>query len=291
MAISDVLGERRTVGVPAGTLEYRERGDGPPVVFVHGAGVNGDLWRNVAPALATDHRCIVPDLPLGGHSIPLDGRPDLSLLGAADVLASFLDALDLTDVTIVANDTGGAISQALVGRRPRRVGRLVLTSCDAFENYPPKAVAYLKLMVRVVPAFWLLVQALRLQPLQRAPIAYGWATHDPIEPAIMESYLGSMRSSAGVRRDFAALLSGARARECVEASEGVAGFGGPALVVWAADDKFFPREHGRRLAELLPQGRFELVEHSRTFIPEDNPAALVGLLRGFLAEHEPSTLA
>ena len=284
MAISDALGEHRTVEVPAGVLEYRERGSGPPIVFVHGAAVNGDLWRKVAPELAGDRRCIVPDLPLGGHSIPLNDEPDLSLFGAADVLASFLDALDLADVALVANDTGGAISQALVGRRPELVGRLVLTSCDAFENYPPKAVAYLKPTSRFPSALWLLSQAMRLRFFQRLPIAYGWATHGPIEPAIMESFLGSLRSNAGVRRDFAALLRGADARDCRQASESLSGFDKPALVTWAADDKFFPRQHGQRLAELLPQGRFELIERSRTFIPEDNPARLVELVREFLEE-------
>jgi pimeloyl-ACP methyl ester carboxylesterase len=281
MAVSQELGERRTVDVRSGTLEYRERGSGPPMVFAHGAAVNGDLWRKLAPDLAADHRCIVPDLPLGGHSLPLDGEPDLSLFGAADILATFLDALDLSGVTLVANDTGGAISQALVGRRPERIGRLVLTSCDAFDNYPPKAVAYLKPTVRVAPALWLLTQSMRLKPFQRLPIAYGWATHNPIEPRIMDSYLDGLRTNAGVRRDFAALLRGADPRDCVEASEDVRGFDRPALVVWAADDRFFPREHGQRLAELLPQGRFELVERSRTFIPEDNPAPLVALVREF----------
>jgi pimeloyl-ACP methyl ester carboxylesterase len=226
------------VEVPAGVLEYRERGSGPPVVFAHGAAVNGDLWRRVAPELAGDRRCIVPDLPLGGHSIPLNDGPDLSLFGAADVLASFLDALDLTDVALVANDTGGAISQALVGRHPERIGRLVLTSCDAFENYPPKAVAYLKPTLRIPQALWLLTQTMRLRFFQRLPIAYGWAAHAPIEPAIMASCLGSLRSNAGVGR----------------------------------------------LAELLPRGRFELVERSRTFIPEDNPARLVELVRELLEE-------
>jgi pimeloyl-ACP methyl ester carboxylesterase len=99
----------------------------------------------------------------------------------------------------------------------------------------------------------------------------------------MESYLGAIRRDAGVRRDFAALLTGADRRDCVRASEGVRGFGGPALVAWAADDRFFPRAHGERLAQLLPQGRFALVEDSRTFIPEDNPEPLVALLREFLA--------
>ena len=98
----------------------------------------------------------------------------------------------------------------------------------------------------------------------------------------MESYLAGLRSNPGVRRDFASLLSRADKRDMVQASERVGAFGGPALVVWGADDRFFPREHGQRLAGLMPQARFELVEGSRTFIPEDNPGRLAQLLRGFL---------
>jgi len=118
------------------------------------------------------------------------------------------------------------------------------------------------------------------------PIAYGWATRAPIEPRIMESYLGSLRRSSGVRRDFARLLRAADVRDMQEASEAVHRFDKPALVAWGDDDKFFPREHGRRLAELLPRGSFELVPNARTFIPEDNPVVLVDLVRAFLALHE-----
>jgi pimeloyl-ACP methyl ester carboxylesterase len=282
MAISEELGPRSTVQLPAGRLEYRERGSGPPLIFVHGAAVNGDIWRRVAPALAAEHRCIVPDLPLGGHALPLDGDPDLSLFGLAEILAAFIEALDVSEVTIIANDTGGAISQALVASRPERVGRLVLTSCDAFENYPPKAVAYLKPTARLAPAMWLLLQAVRLRSIQRLPLTYGWATHAPIEPRIMDSYLTAARTDAGVRRDFCRFLRAADRRHMRRASEGVASFDRPALVAWGADDRFFPREHGRRLAELLPDGRFELVEDSRAFISEDQPEALVALVREFL---------
>jgi len=278
MSVGEELGRRKT----AGRLEYRERGDGPPMVFAHGAGVNGDLWRKVAPRLADRYRCIVPDLPLGGHRLPLPAEvADCSLFGQASILAAFLEALDVHDVTLVGNDTGGAISQALVTSRPERVGRLVLTSCDAFENYPPKAAAWLKPTCRLPPALWLLTQAVRLRAVQRLPVTYGWATHEPIEPRMMESYTAPLRRSAGVRRDFARLLTQARKEDMLRASEGVAGFDRPALVVWAADDSFFPRAHGLKLAELLPQGRFELVERSRTFIPEDNPEPLVRLLSEF----------
>ena len=282
MAISQELGERSTLELPAGRLEYRERGSGAPLVFVHGAAVNGDLWRNVAPELATEHRCIVPDLPLGGHTLPLEAEPDLSLFGLAEILATFIEALDLSEVTLVANDTGGAISQALVASRPERIGRLVLTSCDAFSNYPPKAVAYLKPTARLPPAMWLLLQAVRLRPIQRLPITYGWATHAPVEPRIMDSYLTAVRTNPAVRRDFTRFLRAADHRHMQHASEGIASFDRPALVAWGADDRFFPREHGRRLAGLLPGGRFELIENSRTFIPEDQPNRLVAMVGEWL---------
>ena len=280
MSISESLGEVARVDVPgAGTIEYRESGSGPPMVFAHGVGVNGDLWRRVAPPLASaGRRCIVPDLPLGGHSIPLTGKPDMSLPGLADILSGFLDALDLSDVTLVANDTGGAITQALIGRRPERVTGLVLTSCDAFDRYPPPAVAYLKPTARVPGGLWALGQAVRFKAVQRLPIAYGWATHEPIEPRIMESYTRGVRANAGVRADLGRVLKQARRSDMEAASHSVANFDRPALVVWAADDLFFPIEHGRALADLMPNARFELVRHSRTFIAEDQPEELVRLI-------------
>jgi pimeloyl-ACP methyl ester carboxylesterase len=286
MSVSEALGVRRTVDVPgAGTIEYRERpGDGPPIVFAHGVGVNGDLWRNVAPPLAElGHRTIALDLPLGGHSIPLAARPDMSLPGLADILGGIIEALSLEDVTLVANDTGGAITQCYIGRQPERIGRLVLTSCDAFDRYPPPAVAYLKPVARAPGGLWALGQAVRLKPVQRLPIAYGWATHRPIEPEIMRSYTTSIRTNAGVRADLGRVLKGARKSDMQAASRSVAAFDRPATVVWAADDRFFPVEHGRTLANLMPQGRFELIDDSRTFIPEDQPEALVAVIGGVLA--------
>ena len=284
MSISDSLGELARVEVPgAGTIEYRATGRGRPVVFAHGVGVNGDLWRRVAPAVAAEgHHCVVPDLPLGGHSIPLSAEPDMSLPGLANILSGFIEALNLHDVALVANDTGGAITQALIGRRPERITRLVLTSCDAFDRYPPPAVAHLKPTARVPGGLWLLAQAVRFKAVQRLPIAYGWATQEPIERRIMESYTRGVRTNPGVRADLGRALKQARKSDMEAASRSVAHFRRPALVVWAADDRFFPVEHGRALADLMPHAEFELVEDSRTFIPEDQPDRLVELVLSFL---------
>ncbi|HEX2087880.1 MAG TPA: alpha/beta hydrolase [Solirubrobacteraceae bacterium] len=290
MAITEALGERRTVDVPAGTIEYRVRGSGTPIVLVNGAAVNGDLWRNVAPELARDHRTYTIDMPLGGHTIPLRPDADLSLYGVASIVADVLAALELHDVTLVANDTGGAVAQALVASRPERVGRLVLTSCDAFENFPPKAVAYLVPVARLRPAVWGLAQLTRLQPFLRSPLAFGWAAHARIDKRITDSYLAGVRTDPGVRRDFARLLRAADKRDTLRAAEELRRFDRPALVAWAADDKFFPVADGRRLAERLPQGRFVLVERSRTFIPEDAPGRLVELVRELAGAPRPAAV-
>jgi pimeloyl-ACP methyl ester carboxylesterase len=284
MAVSAALGERRTVELPAGPIEYRDRGSGPPVVFVHGVGVNGDLWRAVVPPLAERHRCIAPDLPLGSHSIPLRADADLSLAGLAGTVADLLAALELEDVAIVANDTGGAVSQWLVGHRPDRISRLVLTSCDAFEKFPPTPQRYLLPASRVRALMWLVAWSVRFQPVQRLPTAYGWATSRPLPPEIMRSFTDPVRTIPGVRRDLARLLRAVDTRYTFEAAESLREFDRPALVLWAGRDKLFPIQHGRRLAELLPQGRFDTIADSRTFIPEDQPGELAARVSHFLAE-------
>jgi pimeloyl-ACP methyl ester carboxylesterase len=281
--MSAELGEPRTVELPAGTIDYRERGSGRPIVFVHGVGVNGDLWRGVAPPLASDFRCIAPDWPLGAHSRPLREDADLSLPGLGKIVADLLDALGLEEVVIVANDTGGAVSQWLVGHHPARVGAVVLTSCDAFEKFPPTPQLYLEYAARARALMWLVGWTVRFKFVQRLPTAYGWTTRHPIDPAVMRSYTTPIRTVPGVRRDLARLLRAVDTRYMFEAADALPTFDKPALVLWAADDKLFPLDHGRRLAELLPQGHFETIPDSRTFVPEEQPERLAERVREFLS--------
>jgi pimeloyl-ACP methyl ester carboxylesterase len=283
MSISPQLGPEHRVDIPAGAIGYRECGSGSPIVFVHGVGVNGDLWRRVAPRLAGNHRCITPDLPWGSHSIPLKPDADLSLPGMARITADFLEALNLDDVTIVANDTGGAVAQALVGRHPERITRLVLTSCDAFEKFPPTPQKYLEVMARSRLLIWIVAYTAQFKPIQRLPTAYGFVTSRAMPPDIMRSFTGPVRRNPGVRRDFRRMLRAVDTKYTFEAAAELTNFDKPALVLWADNDKIFPRDHGRRLAQLLPQGRFDLITGSRTFIPEDQPDRLVSAIEEFLA--------
>ena len=279
MSVSESLGERRTVEVPAGTIEYRERGTGPPLLFVHGVGVNGDLWRKVVPLLAGEHRCIAPDWPFGAHTIPLRDGTEMSLPGLARIVAEFIGALGLDEPCVVANDTGGAVAQWLVGHHPELAGRLVLTSCDAWDKFPPGPQRYLKPAARL-GLLGLVARAVQHPAVQRTPAAYGWTTKHPVDPTIMRSYTRPIATIPGVRRDLRRLLLAVRTAYTHRAADALPRFDKPALVVWAADDKLFPLEHGRRLAELLPQGRFTTIEDCRTFVPEEQPERLAALISG-----------
>ena len=141
MSRSTDLGDVKEVALSQGTLRYRECGEGEPIVFVHGLLVNGDLWRKIVPKLKDSFRCITPDLPLGAHEIPLKADADLSIPGVARLVADFLSALALERPTLIANDTGGAITQLLMTEHPKSVGRVVLTSCDCFDNFLPRTEA------------------------------------------------------------------------------------------------------------------------------------------------------
>jgi pimeloyl-ACP methyl ester carboxylesterase len=284
MAISESLGARRRIELPQGVIGYRERGDGPPVLFVHGLLVNADLWREVVPKVAdAGYRCLAPDWPLGSHGHPMRRGADLSPPGLAGLISDFLAALDLSGVTVVANDTGGALVQVLMARHPERIGRVVLASCDALERFFPPIFSFLPVMARLPGSAWLLAQALRPRPLRRLPMTYGWLSARPTPPQVMNSYLLPSRRDGGIRRDLRRVLRGVHRRHTLAAAASFGSFGRPVLLAWAEDDRLFPLSLAQRLAALLPDARLVIVAGARTFIPEDQPAALAELIAEFAA--------
>lgn len=279
MAYSDSLGRPRTVELPQSTLRYRDTGDGPPVVFVHGLLANADLWREVVPSVAgAGLRCVCPDWPLGSHEVAMRPDADLSPEGVADLIGDFLDALGLEDVTLVGNDTGGALVQLLMARRPQRIGRVVLTPCDALELFFPPQFGGLPLAARVPGATWLLVQLLRGRFVQRSPIAYGSLSRRPLPAAVLDSYLAPARRDSGVRRDLRRFLRGVDRRLTLAAADSFGSFTRPVVLAWAEDDRVFPMSLAERLAELLPDARLVPIPDSSTFVPEDQPSALAELI-------------
>jgi pimeloyl-ACP methyl ester carboxylesterase len=273
------------VEVPGGRLAYRDRGAGPPVVFVHGLLVNGDLWREVVPAVAgAGFRCVVPDLPLGAHTEPMRPEADLGPEGVADLLAAFLEALDLRDVVLVANDTGGAVVQLLLTRRADRVARVVLTTSDALERFFPPIFRPLQWLGHVPGGAWLLTQILRLRPLHGLPMFFGWLTRAGLPRELRESFLEPARASRGVRRDLQRFLRGVHPRLTSTAATRFPEVRQPVLLVWSVEDRLFPIELGRRLDGLFPTSRLVPIEDSYTFVPLDQPARLATAILEFLAD-------
>jgi pimeloyl-ACP methyl ester carboxylesterase len=275
------------VELSAGTVEYTDTGGpGPVVVFVHGLLMDGSLWDGPVADLAADHRCVAPTLPLGAHRHPMRDDADLSLPGIARLLSEFLDRLNLREVTLAGVDTGGALVQLLMADDNSRVSRVVLASCDAFDNFPPGLTG--KTLVfsgKLSPGLFglLFMQQMRLRPVRRLPIAFGWLTKRG--DAATRRWLDPLLSDAAIRRDTVRVLRAAAASPgfLLEVAERLPAFDRPALVVWAGEDRVMPPEHGKRLAALLPKGKLVEVADSYTLLPLDQPTEFARLVREFTA--------
>ena len=271
------------ISLPQGTIHYRDEGSGPTLVFIHGAFVDGRLWDPVVERLADRARCVVPDLPLGSHRTAMRPDADLSPHGIAQLIAGVLDALDLHDVTLIGNDTGGALCQLVVARHPERIGRLVLTDCDAFENFPPKAFMGLVWAARA-HLLTAAMQPLRLRRLRRLPFAYGMLTRRPLPDAVLEGWVRPFLSDAGVRRDARKLFAGIDRGALLDNAARLTEFDRPVLLAWALGDPFFPIEHARRLAAIFPDARVAEIADARAFVSRDQPERLAQLVDEFVQE-------
>jgi pimeloyl-ACP methyl ester carboxylesterase len=270
------------VELSAGRIEYEDTGgDGPVIVFNHGLMMDGSLWRHVVAELRGDFRCVLPTLPLGGHRHPMRPHADLSMRGIAAILEEFIERLDLHELTLTMSDWGGP--QLLIGGpQSDRISRLVICSCEAFENVPPKGAARLLPHIARVPGgIGLVVMPFRFDRLRRLPMTYGPLSKRPVPREVMDRWFAPVVGQRAIRRDLRKyVLSAAQGRrELLAAAETLRTFEGPALVVWASEDRLMPREHGHRLADRLPYGRLVEVADSYTLISEDQPEALAQHIR------------
>ncbi|BDD83086.1 oxidoreductase [Tsukamurella pulmonis] len=275
------------VAVPAGRVHYEERGQGPPVVLLHGLLMDHTLWDQVLPLLPPGYRYVLPDLPLGAHRIPLRPDADQSNEGIAHLIADFLDALDLRDVTLVHSDWGGALLLTALGR-DERIGRLVILPSTAFDNFPPGLPGKVATIAARLPGLRFGLRAMRIGVVRRSPLLFGRMAHR-IPDGTMRAWTEPAINDPAIRRD---LLRHARApfdrAELTRGCEALRDFGGPALVLWSTDGAVMPREHGRRLADLLPRGRLVELEDCAVLAMLDRPDAVAAELADFLGATSPA---
>jgi pimeloyl-ACP methyl ester carboxylesterase len=271
--------EQKRVDLPQGPIGYREAGSGPPVVFVHGLLVDGRLWDGVADQLAATHRCIVPDWPMGSHRLSMSPDADLTPTGVAATIADFMAALDLDDVTLVGNDSGGAISQVLVTTRPERIGRLVLTNCDSYEHFPPGVFKAMPAIAKLPGGMAAMAAPFRIGAARRA--TYSQFVKGSIDPALADAWLQPALRDRGVMRDLRKFTAGVNKRYTLEAAARFGQLKMPVLLAWGTDDSFFKLSHAERLAAAIPGARIETIEDAKTFVPLDQPAAVADAIARF----------
>jgi pimeloyl-ACP methyl ester carboxylesterase len=275
------LGERKEIRLSSGPLAYHERGQGPPLVFVHGVFANAALWSKVVPLLADRYRCIAPDWPLGAHSSPLDANAEVSPPMVAAMIGELLDELGLEQPTLVGNDTGGALCQMFAVSDPARVGRLVLTNCDAYDKFPPQPFTYLVWVPHVPGAVPLLALSMRPHFMRRLPIAYGWLAKR-MERDVEDSFVDRVFRDRGVRRDITKFLKAASKKQMIAASAQLPDLNVPVLLPWAEEDRAFKLALAERMAEDLPDARLVRIPDSYTFVSLDQPERLAELIGEFV---------
>ncbi|HYO01159.1 MAG TPA: alpha/beta hydrolase [Mycobacterium sp.] len=260
------------------TIEYRVLGPDdsphPPVLFVHGILVDHRLWSKVAEQLAHNgFRCILPDLPLGSHTIAVDPSVPLTPGTVAEVVHELIVALDLRDVTLVGNDTGGGLCQLLVDAHPEDVGRLVLTNCDAFEKFPPFPFNAVFATMRGPTSIRLLSKLMKARALRHSPLGYGLLLEN--HEALTASWVEPMSADPRIARNLATLLRAVAKTDLVDVATRLPRFTKPVTLVWGMADRCFTPALGRRLAALFPNAAWVEVPGARTFVALDNPAAVV----------------
>jgi pimeloyl-ACP methyl ester carboxylesterase len=283
------------VELPHGTVHYQDSGPSfrdsgagdsgagdsgarTPIVFLHGFLMGGNLWDPVVRLLDGEFRCVVPELPFGAHPVAMRPDADLTPDGLGRLVADFLDSLELSDVVLVGNDSGVAVAQVVAARYGERLGGLVLATGDAFDNFPPKPFRPLIAAARA-GALTPVLSVIKSRRARSLPTAYGWLTHGELPHDVIDQWAKAYFGNSGVRRDLRRLTVALGDDEFMnQIATELTGFTKPTLLAWAADDKFFPVEHARRLATILPDARVELIPDSRTWVMLDQPERTAGLI-------------
>ena len=264
--------QRKEVQLPQGTIRYREAGEGRPIVFVHGYLVDGRLWDGVVDRLSDRFRCIAPDWPIGAHQLAMNPGADLSPPGIARLIADFLTKLGLEDVTIVGNDSGGAMSQVLVTSHPDRIGRLALTNCDTHENFPPGMFKAMPPLAKLPGGMLLLSAPFRIEAVARRAFAPFARTKIPDD--LIASWMRPAKSDSGVMRDAAKVTAGMNKRHTLAAAEKLRGSQMPILLAWAPGDKYFPISYAERLQGEAGNAKIVQIPDAKTFVALDQPGPL-----------------
>ncbi len=265
-----------------GEIEYRDIGDGPVVVFLHLVLAEGSHWDKMPPLLADRFRCIIPTLPMGAHRVPARADADLSVDGLARAVAELLEQLGVDDVTLVGNDSGGAISQVVAADYPERLGRVVLTNCDMFDDFPPKLFAYFNLLPHLPGGLAIAGRALKVRAFWGLPFVFGRLANE-IDATKIDRWADALIASPDVQRDARKVLKGFGPAVTNRAARILRDSRLPILVAWGADDKAFRPHLAERFCAEVPTAELVWIDDCKTLVCWDQPERLAELISDFAA--------
>jgi pimeloyl-ACP methyl ester carboxylesterase len=271
---------RREIQLSAGKIRYREAGEGKPVVFVHGYLVDGRLWDGVVDALSDRCHCFAPDWPSGAQQVAMNPDADLSPPGIARLIAEFIERFELDDVTIVGNDSGGAISQILVSNHPEHIGRLVLTNCDTHENFPPGVFKAMPPLAKLPGGMFVLSAPFRIPFVARQ--AFAPFARSKIPADLIASWMRPATKDSGVMHDTKKVTAGMNKRHTLAAAEKLRTSQIPLRLLWAPGDKFFPLKYAERLASEVPNAEIVQIKDAKTFVALDQPQRVADEIADFV---------
>jgi pimeloyl-ACP methyl ester carboxylesterase len=271
---------RREIQLSAGKIRYREAGKGKPIVFVHGYLVDSRLWDGVVDQISDRYRCLAPDWPLGAQQMAMNPDADLSPPGIANLIAEFVERLELEDATIVGNDSGGAISQILAANHPQRVARLALTNCDTHENFPPGIFKAMPPLAKLPGGMTALSAPFRIPFVARQAFAPFARTKIPEE--LVASWMRPASQDSGVMHDLKKVTAGMNKRHTLAAAARLRGSNLPLRLLWAPGDRFFPINYAERLAGEVPNSQIVQIPDAKTFVPLDQPQRVADEIARFI---------
>jgi pimeloyl-ACP methyl ester carboxylesterase len=271
MSGRNFFADRRHVDTPSGSISYVEHGSGPAALFVHGVLLNGYLWRHQLAELGDLRRCIAVDLMAHGNT-EISASQDVSVTANAHMLAQFLDGLTIDQVDLVGNDSGGGICQIFAALYPTRVRSLVLTDCDAHDNWPPEAFKGFVSMVAAGGLAGTLDAMLIDKSVYRSPQALGLAYERPeaVSDDTIETYLRPHTRSPQRLHQLERFVSAFDCRHTVNIETALKSVQAPTLIAWGTDDIFFDLKWSHWLENTIPGSRRRMeLQGGRIFFPEE----------------------
>jgi pimeloyl-ACP methyl ester carboxylesterase len=270
--------------IAIGRNRVRTAGTGPVIMFTHGLLVDGRIWDRVATDVAAGGFTVVlPDLPLGAHSVAVADRAKLTTSAVAACLFDIADELGIEQFALLGFDTGGAVAQMAAAARPERITRLALMSCDAFEHFPPPMIKPFQWAAKWSPAMTLVLKTLSDARFQHFPLTLALVAKHKIEPSLVKAWAEPPSSNPEVRADLVTFINQMSGADTLAAAEKLRHFHGPSMVMWSRQDRIFPQRDAHRLAELLPRCELRWIDDAYTFASLDNPNRVTELVLEFLS--------